>query len=137
MVVLPYPTYNILSNVAIPQVIHMPCVNIHRSKELSVGNGFCACLLTFITMDNTLHRSDSIQLFLQQSKEVYIANSCLISNACTVISTWQNFCVKIFLWGTLKIYLHEYLTHEYFHTWKFPDLWQLQLYCIVVQAYNQ
>ena len=32
------------------------------------------------------------------------------------------FCIKIFSWVPLKIYLHEYLTHEYFHTRKFPDL---------------
>ena len=37
-------------------------------------------------------------------------------------SNLMNFRVKIFSWGTLEIYLHEYLTHEYFHTQKFPDL---------------
>ena len=30
--------------------------------------------------------------------------------------------LKYFHGAPLKIYLHEYLTHEYFHTRKFPDL---------------
>ena len=30
--------------------------------------------------------------------------------------------LKYFRGAPLKIYLHEYLTHEYFHTRKFPDL---------------
>ena len=30
--------------------------------------------------------------------------------------------LKYFRGASLKIYLHEYLTHEYFHTRKFPDL---------------
>ena len=30
--------------------------------------------------------------------------------------------LKYFRGAPLKIYLHEYLTHEYFHTQKFPDL---------------
>ena len=30
--------------------------------------------------------------------------------------------LKYFRGATLKIYLYEYLTHEYFHTRKFPDL---------------
>ena len=30
--------------------------------------------------------------------------------------------LKYFCGAPLKIYLHEYLTHEYFHTRKFPDL---------------
>ena len=30
--------------------------------------------------------------------------------------------LKFFHGAPLKIYLHEYLTHEYFHTRKFPDL---------------
>ena len=33
--------------------------------------------------------------------------------------------LKYFRGTPLKIYLHEYLTHEYFHTRKFPDLWYL------------
>ena len=33
--------------------------------------------------------------------------------------------LKYFCVAPLKIYLHEYLTHEYFHTRKFPDLWYL------------
>ena len=40
--------------------------------------------------------------------------SCLIGNTCTVISTLH---AKIFLSDIpLKIYLHNYLTHEYLNT---------------------
>ena len=31
--------------------------------------------------------------------------------------------LKYFRGAPLKIYLYEYLTHEYFHTRKFPDVW--------------
>ena len=34
----------------------------------------------------------------------------------------SNFNLTNFRGVPLKIYLHEYLTHEYFHTRKFPDL---------------
>ena len=49
--------------------------------------------------------------------EVCVANSCLISNACTMILALQYFCG-----ASTKIYIHEHLTHD---TQKFPDLWYL------------
>ena len=43
--------------------------------------------------------------------------------------------LKYFHGAPLKIYLHEYLTHEYFHTRKFPDLQQhIQHRMTTVQA---
>ena len=69
-------------------------------------------------MSNTLHRSDSCST----NKEVYVANNHLIGDTCTVISTLQNFSVKIFSWGTIENYIYKCLTHEYFYTQKFPSL---------------
>ena len=37
-------------------------------------------------------------------------------------SNWQIFVLKYFRGAPLKIYLQEYLTHEYFHTRKLPNL---------------
>ena len=36
--------------------------------------------------------------------------------------------LKYFRGAPLKINLHEYLTHEYFHTRKFPDLWYIEAF---------
>ena len=33
--------------------------------------------------------------------------------------------LKYFCGGPTKIYQHEHLTHEYFHTRKFLDLWHI------------
>ena len=40
--------------------------------------------------------------------------------------------LKYFRGAPLKIYLHEYLTHEYFHTRKFPNL----RYIIVIHMHH-
>ena len=75
--------HNSLSNV----VIHMPCINIHRAGHYQLEMVFLRVRLPRIAMGNTLHGFDCIQLFLQQNKEAYVANSCLIGDTCTVIST--------------------------------------------------
>ena len=38
---------------------------------------------------------------------------------------FTNFELKYYCGGPLKTYLHEYLTHEYIHIQKFPDLQHL------------
>ena len=101
--------HNSLSNVA----IHMPWINIHHAGRYQLEMVFTCERLRPITMDNTIHRSDCISCFCSKIK-LYIANSWLISNTCTVISTWQNFHVKIFPWGT-----HENLFTQTFNTWIF------------------
>ena len=109
--------HNSFSNV----VAHMPYINIHHAN----WKWFCMCTLSYLRLQWVTHCADltAISCFCSKIKRhSYVANSCLIGDTCTVISTWQIFRVKIFSWGTLEIYLHEYLTHEYFHTHKFPDL---------------
>ena len=68
------------------------------------------------------------------------AFSCFCSKiksyACTVISTWQSFLLlKHFHGAPMKIYLHEHLTHEYFHTRKFPDLQYFTLGSVMYTNY--
>ena len=36
----------------------------------------------------------------------------------------------------MKIYLHEHLTYEYFHTLKFPNIWYLALYAATMVKYS-
>ena len=44
--------------------------------------------------------------------------------------------LKYFCGAPTKIYLHEHLTHEYFHTLKFPDLWYLALFAVIMVKYS-
>ena len=104
--------HNSLSNVA----VHMACVNMQCAGHY---HDFTCALLSLLAMGNTLHGSDCIY-----NKEVYVANSHLISNTWTVSSTWQNFRVKIFLWGTDEnLFAQTFNTWIFFHTRKFPNLW--------------
>ena len=43
--------------------------------------------------------------------------------------------LKYFRGAPLKINLHEYLTHEYFHTRKFPDLRYIRLIRTTLSEY--
>ena len=45
--------------------------------------------------------------------------------------------LKHFCGAPLKIYLHEYLTQEYFHTRKFPDLRYILLGMLVPNCRDQ
>ena len=45
--------------------------------------------------------------------------------------------VLTFCGAPLKIYLHEYLTHECIHTRKFPNLWYILLGMLVPNCRDQ
>ena len=89
--------HNSLSNVA----IHTHYINIHHTGHYQSEMGFVHPLT---------HCTDltAFSCFLQQNQEAYLANSHLISDTCTVISTSQVFVLKYFHGAPLKIYLHEY-----------------------------
>ena len=91
--------HNSLSKVA----IHMPCNNIQYAVVYIINWKWFSHVHDYLQLQwvtCTPHRSHCIYLSLQQNNEVYVANSHLISNTCTVISTRQNFHAKIFSWGT-------------------------------------
>ena len=90
---------NSLSNVAIPQAIHMPCINIHYAGHYQLEMVFVSA---YLRLQWVTHFMDLTAFSCSPNKEVYVANNHLIGDTCTLISTWQNLHAKILSWGTLE-----------------------------------
>ena len=105
---------------------------MHCAEIINLEMVFMHVHIPPITIGNVLHGFDYIYLSLWQNIEVYLANSCLISNTWTVFQLDKIFVLKYFCGAPTKIYLHKHLTHEYFMHEKFFDLQYIYLLYVTV-----